>query len=102
MQSATAALNARKLPFHLKVLHSPQLFTRCDAGVLYLPRSAFGAAQPALRDIYAHVETELRSEAPALTKSLAPGLGLAESPAGESFGLHRCNLIADGLGPLAN
>src|SRR5271165_3319197 len=85
LQSATAALNARKLPFHLKVLHSPQLFTRCDAGVLYLPRSAFGAAQPALKDIYAHVETELRSEAPALTKSLAPGLGLAESPAGESF-----------------
>ena len=97
LQSATAALNARNLPFHLKVLHSPQLFTRCDAGVLYLTRSAFGAAQPALRDIYAHVETELRSEAPALTKSLAPGLGLAGSPAGESFGLHRCNLIADGL-----
>ena len=97
LQSATAALNARNLPFHLKVLHSPQLFTRCDAGVLYLPRSAFGAAQPALRDVYAHVETELRSEAPALTKSLAPGLGLAELPAGESFGLHRCNLIADGL-----
>ena len=97
LRSTTAALNARSLPFHLKVLHSPQLFTRCDAGVLYLPQSAFGAAQPALRDIYAHVETELRSEVPAFTKSLAPGLGLAESPAGESFGLHRCNLIADGL-----
>jgi hypothetical protein len=77
LESATAALNAGNLPFHLKVLHSPQLFTRCDAGVLYLPRSAFGAAQPALKDIYAHVETELRSEAPALTKFLAPGLGLA-------------------------
>jgi hypothetical protein len=97
LQSATTALNARNLPFHLKVLHSPQLFTRCDAGVLYLPRSAFGAAQPALKDIYAHVETELRSEAPALTKYLAPGLGFAESPTGESFGLHRCQLIADGL-----
>jgi Lanthionine synthetase C-like protein/HopA1 effector protein family len=97
LQSATAALNARNLPFHLKVLHSPQLFTRCDAGVLYLPQSAFGAAQPALRHIYAHVEAELRSEAPAFTKSLAPGIGLAESPAGESFGLNRCHLIADGL-----
>jgi hypothetical protein len=97
LQSATAALNARNLPFHLKVLHSPQLFTRCDAGVLYLPQSAVGAAQPALRDIYAHVETELRSEVPAFTKSLAPGLGLAESPGGESFGLNRCDLIAGGL-----
>ena len=97
LQSATAALNARSLPFHLKVLHSPQLFTRCDAGVLYLPQSAVGAAQPALRDIYAHVEAELRSEVPAFTKSLAPGLGLAESPGGKSFGLNRCDLLAGGL-----
>ena len=52
---------------------------------------------PALGDIYAHVEAELRSEVPAFTKSLAPGIGLAESPANESFGLHRCHLIADGL-----
>ncbi len=97
LQSGTVALNARNLPFHLKVLHSPQLFTRCDAGVLYLPKSAFLAARPALRDIYAHIEAELRSEVPTFTKSLAPGIGLAESPGGESFGLHRCHLIADGL-----
>ena len=97
LQSATAALNARSLPFHLKVLYSPQLFTRCDAGVLYLPQSAFVAARRTLRDIYAHVEAELRSEVPAFTKSLAPGIGLAESPGGESFGLHRCGLVADGL-----
>ena len=97
LQSATAALNARTLPFHLKVLHSPHLFTRCDAGVLYLRQSAFVAAKPALRDIYAHVEAELRSEVPAFTKSLAPGIGLAELPGGESFGMHRCHLIADGL-----
>ena len=77
LQSATTALNAVNLPFHLKVLHSPQLFTRCDAGVLYLPQSEFVAARPALRDIYAHVEAELRSEAPAFTKTLAPGIGLA-------------------------
>ena len=50
-----------------------------------------------MRDIYAHVEAQLRSEVPAFTKSLALGLGLAESPANESFGLHRCRLIADGL-----
>ena len=97
IQSATAALNGRNLPFHLKVLQSPQLFTRCDAGVLYLSQSAFAAAIPALADIYADVEAELRSEAPAFTKSLAPGIGLAESPGDESFGLHRCHLIADGL-----
>jgi hypothetical protein len=97
LQCATEALNARNLPFHLKVLNSPQLFSRCDAGVLYLPQSAFLAARPALIDIYANVGAELRSGVPAFTKSLAPGIGLAESPGGESFGLNRCNLIADGL-----
>ena len=69
------------LPFHLKVLRSPHLFTRCDAGVLYLRQSALVAAKPELRDIYAHVEAELRSEVPAFTKSLAPGIGLANRPA---------------------
>ena len=97
LYATTAALNACSLPFHLKVLYSPKLFTRCDAGVLYLPQSAFAAATPALRDVYAQVEAGLRSEVPAFTKSLAPGIGLAESPGGESFGLHRCGLVADGL-----
>jgi class II lanthipeptide synthase len=97
LRRATEALNARNLPFRLKVVHAPQLFTRCDAGVLYLPQSAFAAARAALRDIYAHVEAQLRPPVPAFTWSLALGLGLAESPGGESFGLHRCGLIADGL-----
>ena len=97
VQRATEAFNGHKLPFHLKVLRSPQLFTRCDAGVLYLPRSTFETARPALADVYAQVESLLRSEVPAFTRSLAPGLGLAESPGGESFGLHRCDLIATGL-----
>ena len=96
LQSATAALNARTLPFHLKVLHSPHLFTRCDAGVLYLRQSAFVAAKPALRDIYAHVEAELRSEVPAFTKSLAPGIGLANRRRRE-FRRAPVTLIADGL-----
>jgi hypothetical protein len=97
LRRAAEALDARNLPFRLKVLHAPQLFTRCDAGVLYLPQSAFAAARAALRDIYAHAEAQLRPPVPAFTRSLAPGLGLAESPGGESFGLHRCGLIADGL-----
>jgi hypothetical protein len=35
---------------------------------------------------------------PAFTKSLAPGLGLAEDPGeGQSFGEHRCHLLAEAL-----
>ena len=103
LRSATAALNGRNLPFHLKVLHSPQLFTRCDAGVLYLPQSAFVAAMPALRDIYAHVEAELRSEVPAFTQVFGPwarACGIASSMrVSDCIGV---GLIADGLVPLAN
>ena len=40
----------------------------------------------------------LRPRIPAFTLALAPGVGLAESPAtGESFGEHRCGLLADGI-----
>jgi hypothetical protein len=97
VRCTTEALNAEGFPFHLKVLRAPPLFTRCDAGVLYLPRSTFETARPTLADIYAEVEAQLRPEVPAFTLSLAPGLGLAESLGSESFGLHRCDLVAAGL-----
>ncbi len=97
VRCTTEALNAESLPFHLKVLRSPALFARCDAGVLYLPQSALETARPALEDIYAAVAGQLGSTAPAFTLALAPGLALAESPGIDSFGLHRCGLIADGM-----
>ena len=37
-----------------------------------------------------------RPRVPAFTLPLAPGVGLAEGP-GESFGEHRCGLLADGI-----
>jgi len=44
------------------------------------------------------VASRLRPRTPAFTLALAPGVGLAESPAtGESFGEHRCRLVADGI-----
>ena len=97
VKCTTETLNMYRLPFQLKVLRVPEFFSRCDAGVLYLPRSAFHMARPALIDIYARVVTELRQEIPAFTQCLAPGLGLAESPASQSFGVHRCSVIAAGL-----
>jgi hypothetical protein len=97
VQRATEAFNSSHLPFSLKVLRAPQLFTRCDAGVLYLARSTFETARPILANIYTLVEAQLRSEVPAFTRRLARGLALAESPGSESFGMHRCNLIAEGL-----
>ena len=97
VRCATERLNACSLPFQLKVLCSPKYFGRCDAGVIYLPRSVFLGATQIVGEIHTRVESYLRRGVPAFTRFLAPGLAIAESPGGESFGLHRCELIAAGL-----
>jgi hypothetical protein len=94
----TRALNAAGLPFRLKVVNDPSRFDRCDPAVLYLRTGDYAAAVEPLQELYAAVAATLRPGIPALTRPLAPGLGLAEDPGrGESFGQHRCGLLADGL-----
>lgn len=92
----TTALNGGNIPFRLKVLRDPYLFTRCDAGVLYFPRSDFRIASAILRKVHAQTIGLLKPAIPAFTKTLAYGVGLAENPdSGESFGQNRCRLVAD-------
>jgi hypothetical protein len=44
------------------------------------------------------VAAALRPATPLFTLPLAPGIGLAEDPnTGESFGMHRCRLTAEGI-----
>jgi hypothetical protein len=95
---ATSTLNAAGVPFRLKAVDDPVRYTRCDAAVLYIPADRYDAAAPLLSGVYAHVQGYMRSRVPAFTRALAPGLGLAEDPGdGDSFGLHRCRLLADAL-----
>ncbi len=98
MSLLTRVLNDARLPFRLKVVDHPTSYVRCDAAVLYIPRGECSATMEALEPAYAALESSLRSQVPVFTKELAPGLGLAESPdTGESFGLSRCALLAEGL-----
>jgi hypothetical protein len=98
MEKATRALNGSHLPFKLKVINDPASYIRCDAAVLYIRKSDYGGARSLLQRIYSQVGTRLGQGVPALTKRLAPGLGLAEDPEhGESFGMHRCMLLAQGI-----
>jgi lantibiotic modifying enzyme len=91
-------LNTAGLPFRLKVLNDPALFTRRDAGVVYVRRTDYRVAAELLGRVYAEVSIHLRPGTPVFTKPLAPGVGLAEDPGGgESFGRNRCHLLADGL-----
>lgn len=94
----TGRLNGANLPFQLKVVNHPGRYVRCDAAVLYLHAGDLHIAGQIVSSVYASVRVGLKSPVPALTLRLAPGLGLAEEPAGgESFGMHRCGLVAEGL-----
>ena len=94
----TATLNARGVPFRLKVLDAPAAFVRCDAAVVALPASHLPPARPVLRDTADCLRRLLRSNVPAFTRPVAHGVALAEQPGtGESFGENRCRLVADGI-----
>jgi hypothetical protein len=98
VRALTSRLNAETVPFRLKVANHPIRFDRCDAAVLYLPIEAFEGVRAMLADVALTMAPLLRPRIPAFTLALAAGVGLAESPAtGESFGEHRCRLLADGI-----
>jgi hypothetical protein len=98
VESATARLNEGRLPFRIKVLQDPSLYTRCDAGVVYTRKRDYRCVSRILADVYAELSRLLKPAIPAFAKPLAAGLGLAEDPGdGQSFGEHRCQLLADAL-----
>jgi hypothetical protein len=98
VRALSSRLNAENVPFRLKVADHPVRFDRCDAAVLYLPIEAFHGIRGMLANIATALTSSLRPRTPAFTRALAPGVGLAESPTtGESFGQHRCALLADGI-----
>jgi hypothetical protein len=98
VRAATTRLNEAELSFRLKVLRDPTLYRRCDAGVIYALSSDYPVVSEILAAVHAEVAGGLRDTIPAFVKPLAPGLGLAEDPGAlQSFGEHRCHLLADAL-----
>ena len=98
VRKVTELLNQQRFRFRLKVLSDPTRYVRCDSAVLYIVRDDYELIAPAISEIYTELAAYLKLDVPALTKQLAPGLGLAEDPGdGQSFGLHRCGLLAEGI-----
>ena len=94
----TRALNATGTPFWLKLVNVPDAYVRSDAAVLYVPRSHYGDAEPAIASACAEVAPHLRTSTSAFVKRLAAGLGVAEDPGGgSSFGQHRSRIVAAAL-----
>jgi hypothetical protein len=98
VEATTKMLNEARLPFKLKILNDAARFTRCDAAVVYVLRNDYQVVAEIFTGIYPKIAASLKQLTPVFTKPLAPGLGLAEDPGEEeSFGQHRCLLLADGM-----
>jgi hypothetical protein len=96
--AVTGLLNERGIPFRLKVANRPDEFARCDAAVLYARRSDRALVWPIVDRVRLRLSSRLGLSVPAFTKSIAPGLAVAEEPpAGESFGMSRCRIVASAL-----
>jgi hypothetical protein len=93
-----AGLDRRRIPFQAKVPASPQGYCRADAGVLYLAAEDVAAALDIVASAHADLADALEDRTPCFVRRLGRGLAFAESPSsGESFGMHRCRLVAEGL-----
>jgi hypothetical protein len=98
LKALTERLNRFRVPFHCKCQRSLAQYERLDPIVLYLDKRFYQAGVHLIGEAYTRVRDHMKPASPILTKVLAPGLALAEDPPdGESFGMHRCRIVAEGL-----
>ncbi len=102
MDVVTTQLNNLAIPFKFKALYNPSDYDRFDSAVLYSDKQDYEAIRQVLQESYLDHRSYFQPEVPLFTKFLAPGLALAEEPdhkfsTKESFGTHRCQLVANGL-----
>jgi HopA1 effector protein family len=94
----TRVLNDAGIYFRLKVLNDPAAYMRTDAGVLYFCKADRNGVANAVLNLYPLIAPFLNPDIPALTRRIAPGIGLAEDPGTqESFGQHRCRVLAQAI-----
>jgi len=102
------ALLAQGIAYTLKVVNDPSFFVRRDNTVLYVKQESYVAAARCVLRVVRALPEALRDETPSLTFRLAPGVGVADNPvrmndleagqANSSFGMHRMQLLANGIG----
>jgi hypothetical protein len=96
VRETTRRLNRARLPFLAKVVDEPSGFDRRDAAVLFFDRRDRARALEAVHELVHALAPFLDAGTPAMTQRFGPGVAFAEDPGGaESFGSHRCLLIAD-------
>ncbi|MFR9769327.1 lanthionine synthetase LanC family protein [Nocardia sp. SC052] len=94
----TSELNRKSIPFTLKFPNTPDAYTRADSMVLYVPLDRTAQVLRLVAEHYNDIAWALKDAVPAFTMRIADGIGFAEDPGtGESFGQHRCRLLAEAL-----
>lgn len=102
MGSLTKHLNKLAIPNYFKVLYNPKDYLRYDCGVLYFDKVDYQMVREVLQLVYQENKSYFKADIPLFTKYLAPGLAASEESnqkftSSESFGMNRCQIIANGL-----
>ncbi|MEV4457143.1 T3SS effector HopA1 family protein [Microbispora sp. NPDC049633] len=101
VHAITRALNDLHVPFQLKLVNNQEAFERRDAFVVYIGAGAWERHRTVIEEIHRSRENRFRDDHPCFALRLARGFSFAQEPEIEgqrtSFGLHRCQLVAEGL-----
>ena len=108
IRSLLEALLKAEVPYTLKIINDPNFFTRRDNTVLYVRRELYTTVARIVLTIRRSVSGAFKDAVPSLTYPLSPGVSVADNPSEEnnldvnfantSFGLHRMELLAKGIG----
>ncbi|MFI5220041.1 MAG: T3SS effector HopA1 family protein [Bacteroidia bacterium] len=98
IKEITAEFNEFGIPFLFKCSGNPSNFRRTDNSVLYIENCYVNISLQLLRKIVSHLKPFLKTTVPLFALKLFNGFSFAENPTdGNSFGMNRSLLIADGI-----
>jgi HopA1 effector protein family len=98
VHSLTDVLTLSATEWMLKCAIDPTVHERADACVLYLPAESVPLVVRQLEGVAETFASSALSDGPPMTRRVSRGCSLAMDPGtGESFGEHRCRLIAEAI-----
>jgi hypothetical protein len=99
IERLTGLLAEEDEPWLVKCATDPAVHARADATVAYLTRDAIERRAAQIVDVALGAGDHARTTGPPLTMPVVAGLAVAVDPGcDESFGMHRCRLIAEATG----
>ena len=93
VEAVTRHFNRFQIAFQFKCGNRAAYYPRRDAAVLYLDRRHYAIAALLVERVHLEIGDWLNIDTPLFARRLAGGLAFAEDP-GDSFGKHRCKILA--------